>query len=862
MTVDSDAKDRRGMKTMRAFAGPVFTVFMLGAALWLLHHELRDYTLHSILHSLAGIPSHRLWLAFGLTVANYVILIGYDWVGIRYIRHPMSFPRVMLASFLGYAVGNNAGTVMGGSAIRLRLYTAWGLSAVEIVKLVILLSVTFWIGLCALAGVVFVVDPLPIPSRLHLPVASTFPLGIVLSCLAIAYLLLCAFHRTPWKIRQWEFSPPPVGLSLLQYLFATLDLMVAAAVLYVLMPASLQVTYSHFLAVYLLALLAALCSQVPGGLGVLELVLLVLLSPAEPQSVVGALLAYRVIYYLIPLAIGLLVLGGNEIALNRRHVGRMASALGRCTVLVAPPVMALTVMLSGVLLLFSGATPAAEGRLHLLRDLLPLPVIEMSHLMGSIVGMLLVLLARSLQRRIESAYYAVAALLAGGIAFSLLKGFDYEEAILLSVMLLVFLPCRRHYHRKGALLTERFSPGWFAAILLVIGCTQWLTNFAYKHVDYRNELWWQFELCGHAPRSLRAMAGATLVTLLFASLHLLRAKPKAPKPPTGADLETARRIVAGCPRASAHLALTGDKYFLFNPGRTAFIMYGMEGRSWVSMGDPVGDETGFPDLALDFREACDAGGRWPVFYQVDAERMPMYVDMGFTLIKLGEAARVPLAGFGLEGSRRKNLRHAHKQLTAAGCVFEWVEPPLEDGLMAEVARVSEAWLVDKAAAEKGFSLGFFGPDYIRQGPVALVRQQGVLMAFANVWCGAGKEELSVDLMRYRPDSPNGVMEFLFIKLMLWGQEQGYQWFDFGMAPLSGIEAQPLGPLWNRMAALAFRHGEHFYHFQGLRQYKDKFDPVWSPKYLAAPGTLALPVILSNVAMLISGGLVELVKKDD
>ena len=104
------------------------------------------------------------------------------------------------------------------------------------------------------------------------------------------------------------------------------------------------------------------------------------------------------------------------------------------------------------------------------------------------------------------------------------------------------------------------------------------------------------------------------------------------------------------------------------------------------------------------------------------------------------------------------------------------------------------------------------------------------------------------------------MEFLFIKLMLWGKENGYQWFSLGMAPLAGIESQPHGPLWNQLASLTFRHGEHFYNFQGLRQYKEKFDPVWTTKYIASPGSLALPVVLANIATLISGGFGKLLRK--
>jgi phosphatidylglycerol lysyltransferase len=98
------------------------------------------------------------------------------------------------------------------------------------------------------------------------------------------------------------------------------------------------------------------------------------------------------------------------------------------------------------------------------------------------------------------------------------------------------------------------------------------------------------------------------------------------------------------------------------------------------------------------------------------------------------------------------------------------------------------------------------------------------------------------------------MDALFLELMLWGREQGYRWFNLGMAPLSGLEERTLAPPWNRAGAWIFRHGEHFYNFQGLRRYKEKFDPVWEPRYLACPGGLALPRVLADIAALIAGGL--------
>ena len=289
-------------------------------------------------------------------------------------------------------------------------------------------------------------------------------------------------------------------------------------------------------------------------------------------------------------------------------------------------------------------------------------------------------------------------------------------------------------------------------------------------------------------------------------------------------------------------------------------MYGVEGRSWVSMGDPIGDETAARDLAWDFCELCDEGGCWAVFYQVDEVRVPMYVEMGLTLIKIGEEAHVPLKDFRLEGNAHKSLRRTSKQLTDAGCRFEILEPPLDHALLLELQHISQAWLSEKSTSEKGFSLGFFLPDYIRACPVALVWQADRLIAFANVWRGANNDELSVDLMRHLPAAPTARWTTCSRSSLMWGRDHAFQRFNLGMAPLSGIERERLAPLWTHVAALAFRHGEHFYNFQGLRQYKEKFHPVWHPKYLASPGGLALPLILTNVATLISGNLRATVTK--
>jgi phosphatidylglycerol lysyltransferase len=115
-------------------------------------------------------------------------------------------------------------------------------------------------------------------------------------------------------------------------------------------------------------------------------------------------------------------------------------------------------------------------------------------------------------------------------------------------------------------------------------------------------------------------------------------------------------------------------------------------------------------------------------------------------------------------------------------------------------------------------------------------------------------------MRFSAEAPPSTMDYLFTELMLWGQAQGYRWFNLGMAPLSGLENRALAPLWHRVGSFLYRHGESFYNFEGLRRFKEKFNPRWEPRYLASAGGMRLPRALLDISTLISGGFKELVTK--
>lgn len=543
-----------------------------------------------------------------------------------------------------------------------------------------------------------------------------------------------------------------------------------------------------------------------------------------------------------------------------RYARQAAEALRPWVERFAPAVAAGAVFLGGVILLLSGATPEIDSRMEWLRGLVPDPVLELSHLVGSAVGVGLLILARGLYQRLDGAWWTTMVLLVGGIAASLLKGLDYEEAIILSAVGLGLWATRDRYYRRASMLDLRSSGAWVVGIVLVVGAAVWVSMVSYRDVQYAHELWWQFAFDDDAPRVMRAGLLTILLAAGYVLWQLLSPQRDEAELPDAAAMAKAEAIAMSSQDTLSYLALLGDKQLLFSEAGDAFIMYQRSGRSMVALGDPSGNPERFEELCWKFRELCDRHSSWPVFYQVSSERLPLYLDLGLELAKLGEEARVLLPEFSLEGSRRSSLRNEYRRGAKEGASFGVLGPEEVQAQMARLQHISDQWLHSKSAAEKGFSVGRFDADYLRRFPCACVYRNGQIVAFTNLWLSRARDEFSIDLMRYGSEAPRGVMDYLFIELMLWGKKEGYRWFNLGMAPLAGLENHPLAPFWHKLGRIVHRYGETFYNFEGLRRYKDKFGPQWRPRYMASPGGLVLPRVLLDTAALIAGGVREVVWK--
>ena len=382
------------LRATRRLLPVVVGLLIFGIALRVLRAELHAVTWHELTVDVLQVPPSRLFLAMVLTAVNYAVLTGYDFLAFAYIGKRLPAAQVAAASFLSYAVSNNIGFAMlSGASVRYRFYSRWGLNGEELSRIVFSYSVTFWLGLLALGGISLAVSPMAALEGLGAGV--TAPAGWLLAGAAVAYVVAAAAGRGSFRVGRFHFPLPTLSIALTQLILSAVDWALAGAVLYVLLPAG-AVPFLAFLGAFLAAILIGMASHVPGGLGVFEGLLVVLLKPyLSSADLLPPLVVYRAVYYLLPFAVALVGLVFDELRQRRAQAARVTAVLDRITEQITPRLFGLLTFFSGAILLFSGATPAAPGRLERLEAWLPLGVIEASHFTGSVVGVVLLLCRRA-----------------------------------------------------------------------------------------------------------------------------------------------------------------------------------------------------------------------------------------------------------------------------------------------------------------------------------------------------------------------------------------------------------------------------------------------------------------------------------
>jgi len=832
------------LKVLVHWAMRVAPILLLGVAVAVLWRELTTLNPGEVAGQIAAWGPWRIAGAVAAALTSYALLAAMEWFGLRWAGAKVPFGQVLVGSFCANAFAHTIGfAVIVGGAVRARLYARSGVTLMMVAQTTVFCSAAFGFGIALFAGLALIAKPnLPIMGlALHPGLGAT--LGALLVAAPVVYVLACAVIRRPIKLAGRELSLPPPGLASAQVALGFVDNAVTAAVVWILLDGS-HTSFAAFAGPYSVATVAGLVSSVPGGAGVFEGSVLALLPDLARAPLAAALLGYRLIYYVLPLLVaGLIML---RLGLAPPALWTRLRAFAR---MWAPAMLAIAAFALGATLILTGVGRIDPDRLRLLRETVPVVLLETSHLISLISGIGLMGASLMVVRRHASAVPVVVVACLVGASTAVLRGLDIGPAIAALVLALATLVCRRAFNRRGDWRIEQLLPIWLAGVAAVFVGAAALGLWIYADTPYETRLWAQVGYHADPSRFLRTIALTGAASLGLGALFLARAAGPSAQPATQAELGAIRALVEAEPDTTARLALTGDKALLRSQAGDAFMMYGAQGRSLIAMGDPVGSVEAGKALLWRFKERAHSMAAHPVIYHASTRWLVAYLDLGLSLLKLGEEARVPLATFGLEGSARAKLRQGHAKAIREGLSFEIVRPPQSEALLAELQLISDAWLLSHGVREKGFSLGRFDPRTLAAEPIALVRHEGRVVGFANVWTG-GQTEASIDLMRHPPDAPPGVMDFLFVELMLWAKGEGFEWFNLGMAPLSGLADHPLAPTWAKIGTEVARRGGRFYGFAGLRAFKAKFDPVWTPRYIAAPPT-ALAAALLDATRLVA-----------
>lgn len=847
-------------------AGALVAFILFTGVAYVLYNALQDVTWAHVREAANAIGWDDVAAACLATAMSYAALVGYDLVALREVgARNVPLRLTATTSFISQAFTFTLGFgVLTGSAVRMRLYRLAGLTTDQILNVGALCAMTFWMGLAAVAGFCLVSVPSMFGAVTGYSDAAVMGLGAAILAALAGWVVYSAVRPRAIAIHGWTLQLPGPQTTVKAIIVGVCDTTAAALALWLLLPENAGITFAGFLSVFAFATALGVVSHVPGGFGVFDTAILLSLPQVPEPAMLASLLVFRLIYYIAPLALATGVLALNEVMTKSTATHRGARKIADAVAPFLPGVAAAAVFLGGFVLVTSGALPAEADRMAVLRRIVPLPFVETSHFIASIVGALLLVVAHGLLQRLKSAWNTAVVLLGAGAIFSLAKGFDFEEAIICVVVLGVLFVGRRGFYRQGGLLSSSRRPAAeLLAIAVAVAASVWIGLYVYRNVEYDNSLWWDFAFRGDAPRFLRASLGIAVTGLILILYQTLHRAPPMRAPAAADELARAQSVVAASDRVEANLARLGDKRFLFSDKGDGFVMYGVQGSSWIAMGDPISlAPDGVIDLVWKYKELVDEHRGVPVFYQVTSPLLPVYLDAGFSLVKLGEEAWVDLNTFTLEGGEGRKLRQLKAKALRSGSQFEIVPAAKVAAILPDLKDVSDAWLAARDTREKGFSLGFWSDAYMLEHDIAVVRHAGRIVAFANIWKTSTRHEYSVDLMRHRPDAPAGIMDLLFIGLMDEAKAQGFRWFNLGMAPLSGLPQHRLASHWSRLGAFFFRHADRLYNFEGLRAFKTKFKPEWRPKYLAYPGGLLLPQVLIDITTLIASSPKRVARKAD
>ncbi len=608
-------------------------VLLLIGAIYVVQKEFRHLRLRDIEAALDDYPVRALAIGFLWTVLSYAVLTIYDRLGTIYAGHKVSYGRVAFASFCAYALSHNLGfAAVSGAAVRYRLYAHWGLTPLQIAKTVAFCSLTFALGGMVLGGAILFLEPRSIPFfGEHLPNVAMYAVGAMLWGIVIAYVTLSRILGSV-RLFGFELVLPGWRMAVLQVVLATVDVAITASIFYALLPPTPNLTWVIFLGVYVASYTAGLAANLPGGIGVFDTAMLLGLEPylSAPQ-IVGAIVVFRLYYYIIPLFLAGFLFTGNELLLRGGSLLRRWERLGTLARWSEPDFAVASatglVALCGVLLLCVGVLAPQSDFFWIDPDFADMAS-QAGQFIPSLIGAGLIVVALGLSQRVNLAWGATLFLLVLGAAFTATQAQRLWIVGVLVVVAILVAPLRRSFYRHASLLSGPLDASSAIPLFTLVICLLALAGTRPRVHLLSNNAWWAVVMSRDLPHSLRVTVALAVALALIAIWRLLRPGKVRWLPWDAAARQQLARLGGVIPPARADGVVLGE-------AERAGIPFRRFGRVLLAIGDPVGAEADRVSAIWRLRDLAQQEGLDPAFWRAGPGLLKVYGDLGLTALPLG-----------------------------------------------------------------------------------------------------------------------------------------------------------------------------------------------------------------------------------
>lgn len=825
----------------------IFMTLLFIFVIYRLKGELSTIDFKSTMTAFKHLDSFQLALLIASGLISVSILSLYDFVLARRLHLEVKYIKLFNISFIANALNAVIGFGgMIGAGLRLLIYKNYTEDDKTLIKVISMMLLSMISGMSILSlGILFNI----FPNTHAFDEYTWYRIGIFIIALYLPIFLLYTFIK---PINNDKF------LGIIFTLVSSVEWLAASGVFYLIFKfIHIDVQYSLIIGIFVIAALAGLLSMVPGGFGAFDLMILIGFKSIgiSEEKILLALVIYRAVYYFVPFLVAMVLSTFEFKGLAKKQFGErfednkyFAPAIETSSLflnLLRDVLAYLPAIALGILSFITGFVFLMTNSI-LIND----AIFDVQHntytflsSLFTLACLLLMINAKGVMHDTRRAHI-ISIIAATVILIILFLTFgNWLLYIWIAVLILLLFignmnikMIKRPITLMRAGLTLLFS-------VTILSLNSWLIRIQLSELLAQDSI----DFDGNLMRNYFLFFIIATIALIGLISYFFNKKYIANIAMDVSEEQRAQIIDNYGGNFVSHLHYSKDKSYFINQDEDAFIMFQTHYDTIFVLGDPIGNKQSFRDLLYDFYSQANYYGYEIIFYQVQPDYLPLYHDFGNIFFKLGEEAVIPLKDFTISGKKKRAFRATVNKFESQGYFYEIVHPPFSSEFVNRLQSISDEWL--NGRSEMNFSVGSFNEYYLNKAPVGVIRNEEDIIGFVSFMPTNYNHAISVDMIRWK-ENEFQMMDGLYLNTMLSVKEQ-YDNFNMGMAPLSNVGSHKYAFYRERFAGRIFETISHIYSFKGLRNYKEKFNPNWQPRYLVYKKGNSLLTTMIRVSYLIN-----------